>query len=470
MAVGDITQHNAKTIYGAVDSLSTTVTSIVQVSKNLTWPNVTVPNFNILANLALETSGADFMAISSIINTTTKAAWEAYSFDSQAWLAEGVQKGSPIESIPKEIHPLEDATFGVETGEYLPVWQMFPAPDPSAVNFNLLSALAYDRVFYYIIENKEPVLSETVDVTKMFGADAPNSSGHPQSLIIIPVLQSLAPSDSTAVVALLSAAIQWDLLFQNILHRSARGVVVVVRSSCEDEFTYSVEGSGATFLGLGDLHDSQYNDHLYIADFDPFSQLNASNGNSTAGCNFKLFMYPSDELHAHYHTSKPGIMTFAVVMVFVVTTAAFATYDCLVERRQEIVMESAAKTNAIVSSLFPKEVRERLFTSSGSRKKKKASKDKILKAKGGLLPSLTEAPKFRLHSFLHDDVDQKNNGEEPDSMPIADLFPHCTVIFADIAGFTAWSSVREPSQVFRLLENVYGAFDAIAKRRHVFKV
>ncbi len=54
--------------------------------------------------------------------------------------------------------------------------------------------------------------------------------------------------------------------------------------------------------------------------------------------------------------------------------------------------------------------------------------------------------------------------------PIADLFPNTTVMFADIAGFTAWSSVREPSQVFTLLETVYRAFDLIAKRRRVFKV
>jgi class 3 adenylate cyclase len=43
-------------------------------------------------------------------------------------------------------------------------------------------------------------------------------------------------------------------------------------------------------------------------------------------------------------------------------------------------------------------------------------------------------------------------------------------MFADIAGFTSWSSVREPTQVFTLLETLYGAFDAIAKRRGVFKV
>jgi class 3 adenylate cyclase len=56
------------------------------------------------------------------------------------------------------------------------------------------------------------------------------------------------------------------------------------------------------------------------------------------------------------------------------------------------------------------------------------------------------------------------------SKPIADFFPHTTVLFADIVGFTSWSSVRDPTQVFQLLETLYNAFDTIAKRRKVFKV
>lgn len=66
------------------------------------------------------------------------------------------------------------------------------------------------------------------------------------------------------------------------------------------------------------------------------------------------------------------------------------------------------------------------------------------------------------------------NGTAQDSdnhdQPIADFFPHCTVFFGDIAGFTVWSSTREPAQVFVLLQTVYQNFDAIAKRRKVFKV
>jgi class 3 adenylate cyclase len=46
----------------------------------------------------------------------------------------------------------------------------------------------------------------------------------------------------------------------------------------------------------------------------------------------------------------------------------------------------------------------------------------------------------------------------------------CYRQFADVVGFTSWSSVREPSQVFTLLETLYAAFDAIARRRRIFKV
>jgi hypothetical protein len=56
------------------------------------------------------------------------------------------------------------------------------------------------------------------------------------------------------------------------------------------------------------------------------------------------------------------------------------------------------------------------------------------------------------------------------SKPIADYHPSTTVLFADVVGFTAWSSVRDPAQVFQLLEAIYGAFDAIARKKGVFKV
>ena len=73
---------------------------------------------------------------------------------------------------------------------------------------------------------------------------------------------------------------------------------------------------------------------------------------------------------------------------------------------------------------------------------------------------------FKLKSFLNGASDVGMHHEQP----IADFFPYCTVMFADIAGFTAWSSAREPAQVFVLLQSIYQSFDLIAKKRKVFKV
>jgi Adenylate and Guanylate cyclase catalytic domain len=53
---------------------------------------------------------------------------------------------------------------------------------------------------------------------------------------------------------------------------------------------------------------------------------------------------------------------------------------------------------------------------------------------------------------------------------MADLFPDTSVLFAEILGFEAWSSQREPIQCLTLLETAYHAFDCLAKKQGIFKV
>ena len=77
---------------------------------------------------------------------------------------------------------------------------------------------------------------------------------------------------------------------------------------------------------------------------------------------------------------------------------------------------------------------------------------------------------MRLKNFLSDGNSPDERKATNELRPIADLFPHTTVMFADIAGFTKWSSDRDPAHVFTLLQTVYHAFDRIAKKRGVFKV
>ena len=54
-----------------------------------------------------------------------------------------------------------------------------------------------------------------------------------------------------------------------------------------------------------------------------------------------------------------------------------------------------------------------------------------------------------VNSFLEE------NGKVKSDSPIADLYPECSVFFADMVGFTRWSSGRTPCVVFELLEKLY---------------
>ena len=182
-------------------------------------------------------------------------------------------------------------------------------------------------------------------------------------------------------------------------------------------------------------------------------------------CFYSLAIYPSQVFADDFQTSTPWVLVSAVAGVLLFAIAMFFVYDRLVERRQTLVLRKAVQSTAIVSSLFPKTVRDRLMNASlmggddGDARTMSAFRDRLRSRKGSVVPQLEKMP-TETTSFADDDF-----GET-----IADLFPNCTVLFADIAGFTAWSSTREPSQVFTLLQNVYQAFDKVAMRRRVFKV
>jgi hypothetical protein len=120
----------------------------------------------------------------------------------------------------------------------------------------------------------------------------------------------------------------------------------------------------------------------------------------------------------------------------------FCMYDRFVRRRNATIVGAAARSNAIVSSLFPKQVRDRLYA-----EKEAASKT----ATTPNLKTMMNAGK----SLEQEEFD--DNGEDfmYKSKPIADLFPE---------------TVREPCQVFILLETLFRAFDSIAKKRGIFKV
>jgi class 3 adenylate cyclase len=57
-----------------------------------------------------------------------------------------------------------------------------------------------------------------------------------------------------------------------------------------------------------------------------------------------------------------------------------------------------------------------------------------------------------------------------DSGTIADRFEACTVLFADMAGFTAWSASLDPEAMVSQLNHIFSAFDNLAERHGLEKI
>ena len=106
----------------------------------------------------------------------------------------------------------------------------------------------------------------------------------------------------------------------------------------------------------------------------------------------------------------------------------------------------AARSNAVITSLFPGSLRDKIIGEYFSGSNNPRSFEQLIGA--GTSPG----------------------GANMSRPPLADYFAVATVMFADICGFTSWSSVREPCQVFTLLETVYGSFERLSKQMKVFKV
>lgn len=134
----------------------------------------------------------------------------------------------------------------------------------------------------------------------------------------------------------------------------------------------------------------------------------------------------------------------------------------MVELRQRRVMNQATESSEIVASLFPKAVRDRLYEEAKEKREVEKKKNHNPAFRNGVMGQRDLAAMMESGDIGH--------AHDIKSRPIADLFQNTTIFFADLVGFTKWSSKRSPEDVFVLLETIYGAFDAIAEKRGVFKV
>ena len=361
--------------------------------------------------------------------------------------------------------PVPDNTSDVF---YLQLHRTPPFPTYRAVNFNLASNKDnYDVYAAHEILRNETLYGLFKKLTRgalereeheVIHSLLPGQSAddHPHACVTYPVYEEVGKQDSK-IVGMVQGCLSWDAPLRDLLPAEIEGLHVVLRNTCNQTNTYLIEGPEAYFIGVGDLHDPKYDDTRIDADFSEL-YTNPNVVNTPGHCIYSMTVYPTQDFEDTYVSRTPEIFAGIMAGTFFLMIVVFLLYDIMVQVRNRKLVENAAQSNAFVSSMFPSNIRDRLLP-GGEEREDAANGGK--KSKGYLLGRTS---KGQIKSFLDGGKDAAG------TKPIADLFLETTIMFADISGFTAWSSVREPSQVFVLLETIFSELDRLAKKRNVFKV
>ena len=325
----------------------------------------------------------------------------------------------------------------------------------------------------------------------------------------------------------LSIRFDWSAVFRGRIRDDTSLVVVLRHEASGQEYSFSVDGRESCFMGIGDRHDQAYGAAMtksmeeirstlfeesvtavHYSDF-RYGEYNLPPYTATDELfsTYSIRVYPTRGFYRMFRTFAPIWNSMSVLAMFILLVFFFLAYDKLVERRNILVLSTAERSNAIVNSLFPAAIRRRLFratdgntrtvTTTASSVPSNAQQQSHISGQGrssfssagtSTQPSSVQinshlvphnhhqqqvelmvrrsSTRHRMQRFLSRPFPTSLEGSEP----IAELFPAVTIMFADISGFTAWSSEREPTQVFHLLETIYNAFDHLARSMGVFKV
>ena len=227
--------------------------------------------------------------------------WENYAQGYQGWLEKsqelvyqtsewfedpinsaGLNLTGEFPAITEKIYRLDESLEPVtnySTALYAPVWQISPAPfEPSLVNYDLLSNPTFEQMFNLLIAGQaglsaffDPsftdVIYEGIYTEEAHAATHDRVQGgeeglrfrpseQPHTVVLAPIRRDFGPDGG--LVGLLSAVISSDKFLSGQLPEGVNGVYVVITNTCDQAFTYMVNGPVAIYLGPGDLHQTEY--------------------------------------------------------------------------------------------------------------------------------------------------------------------------------------------------------------------
>ena len=384
------TRNIAKTVSGAAKSTESS------------FPNVTVPLFEITGYTARHEAHLDMVAYTPVVTETQRAAWQSYSADNIGWVAQSrlflegkeADEASFTSSTSTAVRPFiwqmneMGEKISAFPSPYLPIWQVSSflhsklkpcntvlslgssltrcfvfhtqqtTPPPAApdrlINYNMLSVSYVENIFRAILIIREGALSTLEDFSEHLHAIQnteplpPVDTGvvdenvEQRSVFVQPVYSDVTNPQSI-IVGLVHGLFAWSTFLENILPSDAQGVYVVLKNTCDQEATYKIAGGEATYIGFGDFHETQW-DHLehrfVLSDI-----VSESSMEEDGHCMYSLFIYPSDELFDVWYGLTPLLFSVTAAGAFLLIAITFIMYDRYVIRRNERMIDQAARTN-----------------------------------------------------------------------------------------------------------------------------
>uniref|UniRef100_A0A7S3P5D0 Phosphodiesterase n=1 Tax=Amphora coffeiformis TaxID=265554 RepID=A0A7S3P5D0_9STRA len=422
------------------------------MATNQQWPFVTVSDFE---RRALEVSGlaaSDLIIFAPLVAPEQLDAWNMYSAAHRNWTITDFDVADST-----GIYAFEESGLDISAGQHFaPAWQYGPGVvDTSLINANLFSHPVFQPALENVLNFETKEFSQIEDLSAVLGftTNTIDDKVEPRSLIVQQVHKNF--EENSPIVGFLIAVESWTKIFADTLPEGVDGYLVHVKGSCGSENSYWIDGPRATFAGRGNMNNGDHNDLAVSRDITAFT----TRASSSSECKYTMTVYPSETVEDEYYTNKPYVYAAVVLAMFLVTCSVFFSYDRFVQVRQTKLVATANRTKKIVQSLFPENVGKKLIQQAEQEEGAKTEK-----RHNAAFPPKNKAG--GLKGYLDGDADRPMDSAEP----IADFFSDTTILFCDIVGFTAWSSTREPKQVFALLESVFSEFDSIAKKRKVFKV
>lgn len=138
-------------------------------------------------------------------------------------------------------------------------------------------------------------------------------------------------------------------------------------------------------------------------------------------CEYGCNIFPTHEFEDRAHDEFPAIAAALAGVIFLGIACCFFSYDRFVRIRNSKIVDAAAKTNAIVLSLFPEHIRDQLLGHTDGPEQ---------------APKQGPAPNGLKAYLSNPDTLSGKEGQadkSKQSRPIAELFPATTIMFGDVS-------------------------------------